>query len=116
MEDPMKKKLDMFRAYSASAKRRISMYSDIAKIDNTHAKKSLSALHKASAPGKKLQKVGFIMFWVPEPTGITCALGAPLILAGKYLDGKYNSATIHDVGHQTKEMFSSLSDIKNSMF
>ena len=115
MEDPMRKKLDELRAYSASATRRISMYSDIAKIDNTHATKSLGALHKASAPGKKLQKVGFIMFWVPEPTGVTCAIGAPLILAGKYLEGKYNSSTIDDVGHQTKEMFSSLSDIKNSI-
>ena len=111
----MREKVDMLRAFSGSAKRRINMYSDIAKIDNTNAKKSLNALHKAPSPGKKLQKVGFIMFWVPEPTGVTCALGGPMILAGKYLEKKYNSSTIHDVGHQTREMTSSINDFKNSL-
>jgi hypothetical protein len=115
MEDPVRKQLEKLRAYSASAKRRIDMYSNIAKIDNTHTKKSLNALHNAPSPGKKLQKVGFIMFWVPEPTGVTCALGAPLILAGKYLEGKYNSSTISDVNHQTREMASSINDFKNSL-
>ena len=113
MEDPLRKKVDLLRAYSTSAKRRIEVYTDIAKIDNSHTKKSLNALHKAPAPGNKLKKVGFIMCWIPEPTGVTCAIGAPMIVAGKYLDKKYNSATISDVGHQTKEMVSSINDIKS---
>jgi len=55
------------------------------------------------------------MLWVPEPTGVTCAVGAPLIVAGRYLDKKYNGATIHDIGHETKNAFSSIRDFKNSI-
>ena len=74
-----------------------------------------SALQKAPAPGKKLQKVGFLMLWVPEPTGVTCAIGGPMIVAGRYLEKKYNSATIGDVGSHTKNTFSSIRDFKNSV-
>jgi len=115
MEDALTKKLEKLRAYSDSAKRRANLYTDLAKIDDKNTAKSLGALQKASAPGKKLQKIGFIMFWVPEPTGVTCVVGAPMILAGRYLDKKYNGATISDVGHQVKESFSYIGDFKNSI-
>jgi len=91
------------------------MYSDLAKLDNGQAKRSLSALHNASAPGKKIQKIGFIMLWIPEPTGITCAVGGPMILAGKYLEKVYNGAKISDVGDHTKDTFSTIRDFKDSM-
>ncbi len=55
------------------------------------------------------------MLWVPEPTGVTCAVGAPLIVAGRYLDKKYNGATIHDIGHEAKHAFTSIRDFKNSI-
>ena len=115
MEDALAKKVAQLRAYSGSVKRRNSMYYDIAKIHDKNTVKSLGALHKAPAPGKKLQKIGFIMFWVPEPTGVTCAVGGPMILAGRYLEKKYNSATISDVGHHVRESFSSISDLKSSI-
>ncbi len=115
MEDTLTKKLEKLRAYSDSAKRRANLYTNLRKIDDKNTAKSLSALQKASAPGKKLQKSGFIMFWVPEPTGVTCAVGGPMILAGRYLEKKYNSATISDVGHHVKESFASISDFKNSI-
>ena len=38
-----------------------------------------------------------------------------MIIAGRYLDKKYNGATIHDIGHQTKNTMSSISDFKNSV-
>ena len=78
MVDPIKTRLDKLRRYSDSAKRRASLYSDIAKIDDKKASTSLGALQKAPAPGKKLQKIGFLMMWIPEPTGVTCAIGGPL--------------------------------------
>ncbi len=81
MENALAKRLEKFKAYSDSVKRRASIYSDIARIHDKKTAKSLGVLHKASAPGKKLQKIGFIMLWVPEPTGVTCAIGAPMILA-----------------------------------
>lgn len=115
MEDALAKKLEKLRAYSGSAKRRANLYCDIAKIDDNNTAKSLGDLQKAPAPGKKLQKIGFIMLWVPEPTGVTCAIGGPMILAGRYLEKKYNSSTISDVGHHTKEAFSSINELKNSI-
>jgi hypothetical protein len=115
MEDTLAKKLEKFRAYSDSVKRRASIYSDIYRIDDKKTAKSLGALHKAPSPGKKLQKIGFIMLWVPEPTGVTCAIGAPMILAGRFLNKKYNSATITDVGQNTRDAFSSINDFKNSI-
>ena len=115
MVDPLKARLDKLRKFSDSAKRRANLYSEITNIDDNHTANSLGALQKAPAPGKKLQKIGFLMLWIPEPTGITCAIGGPMIVAGRYLDKKYNGSTLHDVGHQTKNTMSSIRDFKNSV-
>ena len=116
MVDVLSHRLEKIRSFSDSAKRRANLYCDIAKIDDKHTAKSLGALQRAPAPGKKLQKIGFIMLWVPEPTGVTCAVGGPMILAGRYLDKKYNGSTLSDIGHHTKEASSTISDFKNSVF
>ena len=55
------------------------------------------------------------MLWIPEPTGITCAVGGPMIVAGKYLDRVYNGATINDVGNHTKQTHSKLTDFKKTL-
>ncbi len=115
MTDPLKARLEKLRKSSESAKRRANLYSEIAKMDDKQTTSSLGALQKAPAPGKKLQKIGFLMLWVPEPTGVTCAIGGPMIVAGRYLDKKYNGATIHDIGHETKNTLSSIRDFKNSI-
>ena len=115
MVDTIKERLEKLRKFSNSAKRRADLYTDIAKIDDSHTASSLGALQKAPAPGKKLQKIGFLMLWVPEPTGVTCAVGGPMIVAGRYLDKKYNGATISDIGHETKSTISSINDFKNSV-
>lgn len=115
MTDPLKERLEKLRKLSDSAHRRANLYADIAKMDDAHTARSLGALQKAPAPGKKLQKIGFLMLWVPEPTGVTCAIGGPMIVAGRYLDKKYNGATIHDIGHETKNTISSISNFKNSV-
>jgi len=115
MADLLKERLANLQKISDSAKRRANLYTDIAKIDRKHANDSLGALQKAPAPGKKLQKIGFLMLWIPEPTGVTCAVGGPMIVAGRYLDKKYNGSTIHDIGHETKNTLSSISEFKNSI-
>ncbi|MGI9567514.1 MAG: hypothetical protein ACR2LL_10960 [Nitrosopumilus sp.] len=115
MSDPIKKRLEKLRKFSDSAHRRANLYTDIAKMDDSHTARSLGALQKASAPGKKLQKIGFLMLWIPEPTGVTCAVGGPMIVAGRYLDKKYNGATINDIGHETKNTITSLNDFKNTV-
>ena len=84
-------------------------------MDDTKTNRSLGAFTKAPAPGKKLQKIGFLMLWIPEPTGVTCAIGDPMIVAGRYLDKKYNGSTIRDIGHHTKNTMSTISDFRNTV-
>ncbi len=115
MVDPLSARLEKIRSISESAKRRANMYSDIAKIDDKNTAHSLGSVQRASAPGKKLQKIGFIMLWIPEPTMVTAAVGGPMILAGRYLEKKYNGFTIHDIGHETKSTISSINDFKSVM-
>lgn len=98
-----------------SIKRRSEIYSGVGKMYGPDTTSSLRALRKAPAPGKKLQKAGMIMFWIPEPTGITCAAGGPMILTGRYLDKVYNSATISDIGEETKNMAVNLKDFKDNL-
>ena len=115
MGDALKERLDSIRAHSNSVNRRISLLSDISKIDHKNTTRSLGSLQKAPSPGKKLQKIGFIMLWVPEPTGITCAIGGPMILAGKFLNKKYNAATLADIGEHARDTSSSINDFKRSI-
>ena len=115
MQDSLQKHIEKLKIMKESAKRRNELYSDLTKLDDKNTTRSLRALTKAPAPGKKIQKIGFIMFWIPEPTGITCAVGGPMILAGKYLEKVYNGAKISDVGNHTKESFSTIHDFKDSM-
>ena len=115
MTDLLKEKIERLRIMRESASRRTDLYSDMGKLDDKKTSQSLGALNRASAPGRKMQKLGFLMLWIPEPTGVTVAVGAPMILAGRYLDKKYNGSTIHDIGHHTKHTFSTLNDFKNSV-
>lgn len=115
MDNSLNLKLKKIKAMSGSINRRASLYSDLSKVDDKKTAQSLGALQKAPAPGKKLQKIGFIMFWIPEPSGVSCAIGGPMILAGKYLDKVYNGSTITDIGSQTKDTVSSIHDFKNSL-
>ena len=115
MVDHLKTHLEKLRKVSDSARRRASLYTDMSKFDGKSTAQSLGCVQRASAPGKKLQKIGFIIFWIPEPTGITNAIGAPMILAGRYLDKKYNGTTIHDIGHETKRTISTINDFKSTV-
>ena len=100
--DSMFRRIDKIKQMSDSIQRRHVVYSDVAKIDGDKTSDSMKVLRKAPDPGGKIQKVGFIIFWIPEPTGITNAIGAPMILAGKYLEKRYNGATLNDIGKSTK--------------
>ena len=115
MRDPLQEHIEKLKIMRESAKRRSGLYSDIMKLDDKSTTRSLRALTKAPAPGKKIQKIGFIMLWIPEPTGITCAVGGPMILAGRYLEKVYNGAKISDVSNHTKDSFSTIHDFKNSV-
>ena len=113
MVDKLQERIKQLRLIGESAKRRSNLYSSISSIDDKKTAESLGALNRASAPGKKMQKLGFIMLWIPEPTG-TCAVGAPMILAGRYLDKKYNGSTLKDIGEHTKETISSINSFRTT--
>lgn len=113
--DPLKARLEHVRRSAESARRRAGLYSELAGIEDGRTAASLGALQRAPAPGRKLQKIGFLMLWIPEPTGVTCAVGGPMIVAGRYLDKKYNGATIRDVGAEAKSTMSAIDDLKSSL-
>ena len=115
MTDLLKEKIKRLRIMKESASRRSNLYSDMGKLDDKKTSQSLGALNRASAPGRKMQKLGFLMLWIPEPTGVTVAVGAPMILAGRYLDKKYNGSTLKDIGHSTHETISSINQFKSSL-
>jgi hypothetical protein len=115
MTDSLKEKIERLRIMRESASRRSDLYTDMGKLDDKQTSQSLGALNRASAPGRKIQKLGFIMLWIPEPTGVTVAVGAPMILAGRYLDKKYNGSTLKDINHSTHETLSSINQFKASL-
>ncbi len=115
MSDLLKKRIERLKHMRESAKRRSSLYSDISKINDMDTARSLGALNRASAPGKKLQKLGFIMLWIPEPTCVTVAVGAPMIIAGRYLERVYNGATLKDIGSHTSEAMSTIKNFHGNM-
>ncbi len=115
MQDPLQRHIEKLKIMKESAKRRNEMYTDISKLDDTNTTRSLKSLTKAPAPGNKISKIGFIMLWIPEPTGVTCVVGGPMILAGRYLDKVYNGAKISDVHSHTKDSFSTIHDFKDSV-
>ena len=115
MTDTLREQIEKLRIMKESASRRSDLYLDMGKLDDKKTSQSLGALNRASAPGKKIQKLGFLMLWIPEPTGVTVALGAPMILAGRYLDKKYNGTTLKDIGHNTSSTLSSINQFKTSL-
>ena len=114
MTDSIQERVRHIRLMTESAKRRSSIYSGISSFNDKKTADSLGALNRASAPGRKIQKLGFIMLWIPEPTGVTCAVGAPMILAGRYLDKMYNGSTLKDIGKHTKETITSINNFKTT--
>ena len=115
MTDPLRVKIEQLKIMKESASRRSGLYSDMGTLDDKKTSQSLGALNRAAAPGKKMQKLGFVMLWIPEPTGVTVAVGAPMILAGRYLDKKYNGTTLKDIGHSAHETLSSIHKFKSSL-
>ena len=115
MTDRIKERLENIRRFSDSVHRRTSLYSDVAQMDDKRMMRSLGALNKAPAPGKKLQKIGLAMIWIPEPTFITCVIGGAMIGTGRYVDKKYNGTTLADIGSETKNAIGAIRGFKESI-
>lgn len=111
MDEGLRKSIHKIKKMRESVKRRAEVYSTLGKLDDRGTARALGSLQRAPAPGKKIQKVGFILLLSPEP--FTTVAGVPMIIAGKYLDRVYNGATISDIGHETKKFASAVSDFKD---
>jgi len=111
MDRELKTSIHKIKRLRESVKRRAEIYSALANLDDRGTARALGSLQRAPAPGKKIQKIGFILFLAPEP--FTTAAGIPMIIAGKYLDKVYNGSTIADVGHETKNFVHHVTDIKH---
>src|SRR5437016_4576243 len=112
MEKEYQRHIDRIKKIGESAKRRAKIYSELATLDDRGTARSLGGLQRAPAPGKKLQKIGFILFWIPEPLMLTNAVAVPMIITGRYLDRIYNGATISDVGDETRNMAGRFKELK----
>ena len=113
MVDHLKVRLEKVRRASDSAKRRASLYTDMAKFDDKSTAQSLRCTRRAPSPGKKMQKIGVALALAPEP--VTTPIGIVLMAAGTILEKKYNGATIHDVGHETTHTISDINDFKRTI-
>jgi hypothetical protein len=113
MVDHLKTRLEKLRKASDSAKRRASLYTDMTKFDGKSTAQSLRCTRRAPSPGKKMQKIGVALLLAPEP--VTTPIGLALMGAGTILNKKYNGATIHDIGHETKHTISTINDFKSTV-
>jgi hypothetical protein len=113
MDKELRTSIHKIKRLRESMKRRVEVYSFLGKLDDRGTAQALSSLQKAPAPGKKIQKIGFILLLSPEP--FTTIAGVPMIIAGKYLDKVYNGATISDIGHETRKFAYHVSDLKHTI-
>ncbi len=113
MDEELKTSIGKIKKMRDSIKRRAEVYSSLGKLDDKGTARALGSLQRSPAPGRKIQKIGFILLLAPEP--FTTAVGIPMIVAGKYLSKVYNSATISDVGNATKNFVSNIVDIKDKI-
>jgi len=93
-----------------SLKSKANMYTNVTNLNNGKLKGPLKSLVHASAPGKKISRIGWAVFWIPEPTMISNLVGLPMIVGGKLLDRYYSGATIKHVGEEARKTLNSLEE------
>ena len=93
-----------------SLKNKAGIYANVANLNNKSLKTPLRDLIYASAPGKKISKIGVTLFLIPEPFMITNIVGLPMIAGGKLLDRYYTGTTIKHVNEEARKTLNSLQD------
>lgn len=94
-------------------KRRMELRSStLAALTDTRLKASLNDVTRAPQLSKRISRVGWMLFWIPEPTMVSTAVGVPMILAGRLLDRYYNSLTIKGLYEETSKMLKSLESFR----
>ena len=93
-----------------SLKNKVDLYANVSNLNNAKLKGPLKSLVHASAPGKKISRIGWAVFWIPEPTMISNLVGLPMIAGGKLMDRYYTGAKIKHVGEETARTLKSLEE------
>lgn len=93
-----------------SLKNKVDLYANVTDLNSDKLKGPLKGLVHASAPGKKLTRIGWAVFWIPEPTMISNAVGLPMIAGGKLLERYYTGTTIKHVGLEARKTLKSLEE------
>jgi hypothetical protein len=93
-----------------SLKNKVDLYANVTNLNGNKLKGPLKSLVHSSAPGKKLTKIGWAVFWIPEPTMISNAVGLPMIAGGKLLERYYTGTTIKHVGLEARKAMKSLEE------
>lgn len=93
-----------------SLKNKANLYADVANLKNSKLKEPLKGLVHASAPGKKVSRLGWTLFWVPEPTMASNLVAVPMIVGGKLLDRYYTGTTIKHVGEEARKTINVLQE------
>jgi len=93
-----------------SLKNKVNLYAGLANLNNSGIKEPLKTLIHAPSPGKKVSKIGWVLFWIPEPTMVSNAVGLPMVAAGKVLDRYYSGTTIKHVGEEARKTLHSLEE------
>jgi len=93
-----------------SLKSKVNMYASVTNLNNGKLNEPLKSLVHASAPGKKISRIGWAIFWIPEPTMISNLVGLPMIAGGKLLDRYYTGAKIKHVGEEARKTINALEE------
>ncbi len=110
MPGDCKDNVKKINAAVGSLESKTNLYANVTNLNSGRLKEPLKSLVHASAPGKKLSKIGWVMFWIPEPTMISNIVGLPLIAGGKLLDRYYNGTKINHVGEEARKTLNSLEE------
>ncbi|GBC74073.1 hypothetical protein HRbin05_00104 [archaeon HR05] len=93
-------------------KRRIELRSSMLDtLADNNLKASINSIRHAPQLSKKISRIGWMLFWIPEPTMVSTAVGIPMILAGKALERYYNSLTVKGLYEETSRMLKSLEQL-----
>ncbi|MEM0446214.1 MAG: hypothetical protein QXW14_04055 [Candidatus Nitrosocaldus sp.] len=95
-------------------KKRMELRSSmISIIADAKVKASVDGIRHAPQLSKKISRLGWMLFWIPEPTMVSTAVGIPMILAGKALDRYYNNLTVKGLYEETAKMLKSLESFRS---
>jgi len=87
-----------------------NLYANVANLKSSEMKGSLKSLVHASAPGKKISRIGWAIFWIPEPTMVSHLVALPMIVGGKLMNRYYSGTTIKHVGEEARKTLNSLQE------